>query len=75
VVVRRVLPGETGPTGGPAMTDVLGTCEAWTDTTVVVRREDGSVVEIPLADVVSGKPVPPRRPRRTPGGGAAGGSA
>jgi ribosomal protein S18 acetylase RimI-like enzyme len=60
VVVRRVLPGETGPTGGPAMTDVLGTCESWGDTTATVRREDGSVVEIRIADIVSGKPVPPR---------------
>ena len=60
VVVRRVLPGETGPTGGPAMTDVLGICESWEDGIVTVRREDGSVVEIATADIVSGKPVPPR---------------
>jgi ribosomal protein S18 acetylase RimI-like enzyme len=60
IVVRRVLPGETGPTGGPAMTDVLGTCESWEDGLVSVRREDGTVVEIRTADIVSGKPVPPR---------------
>jgi GNAT superfamily N-acetyltransferase len=60
VVVRRVLPGESGPTGGPAMTDVLGICESWADGIVVVRREDGSAVEIATADIVSGKPVPPR---------------
>lgn len=69
VVVRRVLPGETGPTGGPAMTDVLGICESWADGIVTVRREDGSVVEIRTADIVSGKPVPPRpsvRHRATP---------
>lgn len=60
VVVRRVLPGETGPTGGPAMTDVLGICESWGDGLAVVRREDDSVVEIAIADIVSGKPVPPR---------------
>jgi GNAT superfamily N-acetyltransferase len=60
VVVRRILPGETGPTGGPAMTDVLGICESWGDGVVVVRREDGSTVEIATADIVSGKPVPPR---------------
>jgi len=58
--VRRVLPGETGPSGGPALTDVLGTCESWEDGIVTVRREDGSLVEIPTADIVSGKPVPPR---------------
>jgi len=60
VVVRRVLRGETGPTGGPAMTDVLGVCESWEDGTTVIRREDGSTVEIAIADIVSGKPVPPR---------------
>ncbi len=60
VVVRRVLPGETGPSGGPAMTDVLGICESWQDGLATVRREDGSLVEIPTADIVSGKPVPPR---------------
>jgi N-acetylglutamate synthase len=60
VVVRRVLPGRTGPTGGPAMTDLLGVMESWTDTATVVRAEDGTATEIPLRHIVSGKPVPPR---------------
>jgi ribosomal protein S18 acetylase RimI-like enzyme len=60
VVVRRVLPGETGPTGGPAMTDVLGICESWADGRATIRREDGTLVEFDTADIVSGKPVPPR---------------
>jgi GNAT superfamily N-acetyltransferase len=60
VVVRRVVPGETGPSGGPALTDVLGICEAWAGGVATVRREDGSSVEIPTRDIVSGKPVPPR---------------
>lgn len=42
------------------MTDVLGTCESWADGRTAVRREDGSLVEIEIADIVSGKPVPPR---------------
>ena len=42
------------------MTDVLGVCEAWADGVAVVRREDGTRVEIPTVDIVSGKPVPPR---------------
>ncbi len=42
------------------MTDLLGTCEAWGDGVVVVRTEGGEPVVVPLADVVSGKPVPPR---------------
>ena len=60
VVVRRVLRGETGPSGGPAMTDLLGEMTAWTATSTTVRAEDGTLVEIPLRDIVSGKPVPPR---------------
>lgn len=59
-MVRRIVRGESGPTGGPAFTDVLGTCLAWGDGACVVQREDGSSVTIDLADIVSGKPVPPR---------------
>jgi N-acetylglutamate synthase len=58
--VRRVLPGETGPSGGPAMTDLLGVCTAWGDGRCVIAPEHGDPVEIRLADIVSGKPVPPR---------------
>ena len=58
--MRRVLRGETGPSGGPAMTDVLGVCESWGDGVVTVRREQGDLVAIATADIVSGKPVPPR---------------
>lgn len=60
VVVRRVLPGQTGPTGGPAMTDVLGTCLRWSDDECVVQPDEGAPVTIPLRLIVSGKPVPPR---------------
>jgi GNAT superfamily N-acetyltransferase len=61
VVVRRVLPGQTGPSGGPAMTDVLGVCTAWADgVCVVAPTSGGPPVAIRIADIVSGKPVPPR---------------
>jgi N-acetylglutamate synthase len=60
VVVRRVIPGETGPSGGPAMTDLLGVCTSWAEGLCVVQPESGPAVAIPLADIVSGKPVPPR---------------
>lgn len=60
IVVRRVLVGESGPTGGPAFTDVLGVCESWAGGRVAIRRSDGTLVEIATADIVSGKPVPPR---------------
>ena len=42
------------------MTDVLGVCESWDAGRVVVRREQGDLVTIDTADIVSGKPVPPR---------------
>lgn len=64
IVVRRVLRGQTGPSGGPAFTDVLGTCLAWDADSCLVERADGEKVRIVLADVVSGKPVPPRPPVR-----------
>ncbi len=42
------------------MTDVLGILEVWGDTTISVRREDGDLVTFAIADIVTGKPVPPR---------------
>ncbi|UAL30726.1 GNAT family N-acetyltransferase [Nocardioides rotundus] len=52
VVVRHLLPD------GRA-TDVLGVCTAWTADSLTVDTDDGPVT-VPLADVVTGKPVPPR---------------
>ncbi len=60
VVVRRVVRGETGPTGGPALTDLLGTCVAWGDGVCVVQPAAGAPVRIEIGDIVSGKPVPQR---------------
>lgn len=54
------MPGETGPTGGPAFTDILGVCTSWTDGIAVIERESGEQVSVPVAEIVSGKPVPPR---------------
>ena len=64
VVVRRRLPGERGPSGGPALTDVIGVLEAWEEDYVVVRRKDDTTVRIALAEIVAGKTVPPPPPRR-----------
>ncbi|QKE00534.1 GNAT family N-acetyltransferase [Nocardioides marmotae] len=73
VVVRRVVRGEVGPSGGPALTDVLGTCLAWTSGPEgwCVLQPDARAdrplpepVRIALADIVSGKPVPPRPSHR-----------
>lgn len=58
--MRRIVPGETGPTGGPAFTDVLGVCTAWGPQTCTIAPDSGDPVVIPLALIVSGKPVPPR---------------
>lgn len=58
--MRRLLRGETGPSGGPAMTDVLGTCLAWEDGTCVVQPREGDPVTVAVADIVAGKPVPPK---------------
>jgi ribosomal protein S18 acetylase RimI-like enzyme len=44
------------------MTDVLGVMEAWTSGPDAVTRirTEGGVVEVPVAAIVSGKPVPPK---------------
>jgi len=60
VVIRRIVPGATGPTGGPAFVDVLGVCTSWADGMVTVLPDSGQPVAISVADIVSGKPVPPR---------------
>ena len=63
-MVRRLVPGQRGPTGGPAFTDVLGVCTSWGgppgETVCVVQPETGPPVAIPVELIVSGKPVPPR---------------
>jgi N-acetylglutamate synthase len=64
VVVRRVLRGERGPSGGPALTDVLGILEAWDQASLSVRRATGELVVIPLSDITAGKQVPPANERR-----------
>jgi N-acetylglutamate synthase len=60
VVVRRVLRDAVGPSGGPALTDVIGVLARWGEESLSVRRESGEVVTIPLADITAGKQVPPR---------------
>ncbi len=68
MVVRRLLRGVAGPSGGPAFTDLLGTCVAWEADHCLIRPDrapaDDAPVRIELGDLVSGKPVPPRTPPR-----------
>ncbi len=42
------------------MTDLLGVMESWAASSTTLRAEDGTLTEIALTDIVSGKPVPPR---------------
>jgi ribosomal protein S18 acetylase RimI-like enzyme len=64
VVVRATVGDEIGPSGGPALTDTLGLLESWDETTIGVRKADGTLVTIARADVVAAKPIPPRPGRR-----------
>ena len=57
ISLRRTL-----PEGGYG--DVLGELLSWTDGVVSVQRRDGSVVEVPEADVVAAKRIPPPPVRR-----------
>src|SRR5687768_10357517 len=63
VVVRHRV-GGSGPSGGPAMTDVVGRLVEVTQEEATVERRDGSLARVRLSDVVTWKVVPDR-PRRT----------
>jgi GNAT superfamily N-acetyltransferase len=60
IVVRRILRGQLGPTGGPAFTDLLGVMESWSAGVTTVRSGSGELTAIAINDIVSGKPVPER---------------
>ena len=53
IVVRHRLPDGSA-------TDVLGVCTSWGEASLTVDRDGHGPVTIALADVVTGKPVPPR---------------
>jgi len=61
VVIRSRLPGRRGPSGGPALTDVIGVLTSYDRVTAVVVRRDGTAVSVPVADVVTAKVIPPVR--------------
>ena len=73
-MVRRLLPGERGPSGAPAMTDVLGVLEEYDAGGLAVRRADDTTVRIAHDLVVAAKTIPPP-PRRRPGVGSPAGSS
>ncbi|MBA3367114.1 MAG: hypothetical protein H0T99_00285 [Geodermatophilaceae bacterium] len=64
MVVRRRLPGRTGPSGGQAYTDVLGVVEHCAAGAVSIRRSDDTLIEMLIVDVVRAKRVPPPPVRR-----------
>ncbi len=68
---RDVGPGDVGvrvslrrtlPEGGYG--DVLGIVISWDDATVRIEKRDGTVVSVPVGDVVAAKRVPPPPARR-----------
>ncbi|KAA1400233.1 GNAT family N-acetyltransferase [Aeromicrobium ginsengisoli] len=63
IVVRHVV-GGTGPSGGPAMSDVIGRVRAVDENSVTLERRDGRTQVVVLSDVVTWKPVPDRPLRR-----------
>ncbi|MEO6470493.1 MAG: GNAT family N-acetyltransferase [Aeromicrobium sp.] len=54
----RYVVGGRGPSGGPAMTDVVGRVLAVSGTEITLERRDGSPVVVTLTDVVAAKVVP-----------------
>jgi hypothetical protein len=58
VVIRSLVRGEKGPSGGPLMTDVVGFLREYGDDVAVVERRDGSLVRVVVADIVAAKPLP-----------------
>ncbi|WP_370618187.1 GNAT family N-acetyltransferase [Mumia sp. Pv 4-285] len=63
VVIRSTVPGERGPSGGPAFTDVVGRLLEHDGVQLRIQRRDGSEVHVAAADVVAAKPVPDGRAR------------
>jgi hypothetical protein len=66
IVVRSLVRGEVGPSGGPAMTDVVGVLEVVDEHEIVVRRKDGTIRRVARADIVVIKRVPPKTTPSSP---------
>lgn len=62
----RYVVGGPGPSGGPALTDVVGRILAVSGAEATVERRDGSTVVVRLGDIVAAKVVP-ARPTRSRG--------
>lgn len=64
VVVRHTLPGQTGPSGGPAMSDVIGWVRGLDAQVVRIEKRDGTFANVPVQDIVTAKAVPEGPARR-----------
>lgn len=62
-VVVRYAVGGAGPSGRPAMTDVIGRVLSVDEQSVTVQRRDGRTQLVALAAVLTWKPVPDRPTR------------
>ncbi|MGH3482576.1 MAG: hypothetical protein ACRDPQ_05015 [Nocardioidaceae bacterium] len=58
VVIRSLLRGEKGPSGGPLMTDVVGYLREYGEGVAVVERRDRSLTRVAIDDIVAAKPLP-----------------
>ena len=56
VSVRRRIPAREGE---PGHSDVVGYLRSWHDGELAIERRDGTLVQVPEADVVAGRVVPP----------------
>lgn len=63
-VVVRHLAGGVGPSGGPALNDVVGRVLEVDQESVTVQRRDGRMSVVTLSDIVTWKSVPDRPLRR-----------
>ena len=63
VMIRRTLPQGSSH----LFTDVLGTVVACTEDGIRLETRTG-IVDVPGAEIATGKPIPPAPPRRRPRG-------
>ncbi|MCW2769200.1 MAG: family N-acetyltransferase [Aeromicrobium sp.] len=63
IVVRHEI-GGAGPSGGPAMSDVIGRLLGVDSDSATLETRDGRTEVVPLARIVAWKPVPDRPLRR-----------
>ena len=61
-VTVRYRIGGTGPSGGPAMSDVVGELTEITNSSVFLRTRLGEIREVPRSEIVKVHVIPQARP-------------